>query len=380
MSIKVLALLAAPAVIGAPVVSAAQNVIAPADTLKITVLGEPDYPKQVTVADDGSISLPLVKDVKVAGLTTTAAAVAIARALGRYIKNPDVTVELFQKARGQVTVAGQVKTPSVYPIERDTRLMEVIGLAGGLLETADTSKVKVTRRGASAPIVCDLQAFLAGTRADANTVLEDGDVIQVPEKVPSLGSVFIYGAVRLPGQPVQLREGMKVSQAISAAGGITEQADTSRATVKRAGQDEPVQIDLGKCLAGDPTADITLQPGDIVTVPAVEQVGTFTILGGVLKSGEQPLRRDMTVSKACALAGLSPRAIVSRIRLTRASGSRKQASVPIDLVKITNGGAEDVVLQPGDTIFVPESAERDRDSTRWLVVAISLLGVLVGRR
>jgi len=358
-----------------------QNVIAPGDTLKISVLGEPDHSKQVIVDDDGRISLPLVKDIQVAGLTTTAAAAAVADKLGKFIKNPDVTVELIQRARRQVTVAGPVKTPGVYPIERETRVMEVIGLAGGFLAGADRSKVTITRRGSAEPINCNLEAFLAGTQPDANVVLQDGDVIQVPESAPTLGTVFVYGAVRLPGQPVMLREGMKVSQAISAAGGIVpEQADLTRATVKRSGQNEPIQIDLAKSLAGDPAADITLQSGDVVTVPTIEQMGTFTIIGGVARSGDYPLKKDMTVSKAIAAAGgQTPRAKISEIRLTRMDNSGVSRSTRIDLSKISEGSEPDVALQPGDTIFVPEQAER-QDSTRWLAIGISLLGILLRGR
>ncbi|HOP80629.1 MAG TPA: polysaccharide biosynthesis/export family protein, partial [Armatimonadota bacterium] len=140
-----------------------QSTISPGDTLRITVLGEPEHSKDVVVGDDGRISLPLAKDIEVAGLTTSAAAEAIANSLGKYLKNPNVTVEVTQKARKLVTVTGQVRTPGVYPIELETTLMEVIGLAGGFTEMADTANVTVTRRESLEPISCNLQSFLIGT-------------------------------------------------------------------------------------------------------------------------------------------------------------------------------------------------------------------------
>ncbi|MBI2843056.1 MAG: SLBB domain-containing protein [Armatimonadetes bacterium] len=355
-----------------------QGAIGPGDTLKITVLGEADYPRQVIVEDDGRIALPLAKDIRVSGMTMSEAAVAIAQKLSKFIKNPDVTVELIQKARKLVTVSGQVRTPGVYPLERESRLMEVIGLAGGFLETADQSKVTVTRWDSPEPVKCDLLAFLAGSRPDANVVLQDGDVILVPEKTPTLGNVFVFGAVRQPGLAIQIREGMRVSQAISAAGGIIpETADPARAMVKRQGQDEPVQFELAKALAGDPTSDLLLQAGDTITIPTMEQIGTFTIVGAVANSGEFPVRPNMTVQKALAAAG-GPRqgAKLTQVRLTRTDQAGNKQSVKIDLVRVADGKTQDVAVLPGDTLFVPERPPR-QDMPRLIAVGVSLLALLL---
>lgn len=380
MSMRILVLIAAAAFAAIPLGSGAvdQALISPGDTLSITVLGEPDYSKQVIVDDDGRIFLPLVKDVSAGGKTTAQVADAVAEALGKFLKNPDVTVELVQKARKQVTVTGQVQNPGVYPLERGTRLMEVVGLAGGFTQTADTAKVAVTRRGQAEAVTCDLKTFLAGRTEEANLVLQDGDVILVPDSSPTLGTVFVYGTVRQPGQPIQIREGMRVSQAVSAAGGIIpEQADTSRAILKRAGQADPVQIDLAKALSGDPSADLTLEPGDTITVPTLETTGTFTIYGAVANSGEYPLRDKLTIARAIAAAGgPTPRAKISDLRITRTDGSGKAQSVKVDLKKISNGNAADVAVQPGDTIYVPESPERP-DRSRIFAIGATLLGILL---
>ncbi|HPP74952.1 MAG TPA: polysaccharide biosynthesis/export family protein [Armatimonadota bacterium] len=382
MSTRFLLLLGMFVLLVLPVLSGAaepvdQSTISPGDTLRITVLGEPEHSKDVVVGDDGRISLPLAKDIEVAGLTTSAAAEAIANSLGKYLKNPNVTVEVTQKARKLVTVTGQVRTPGVYPIELETTLMEVIGLAGGFTEMADTANVTVTRRESLEPISCNLQSFLIGTDETANVRLQDGDVILVPEKSPTLGIVFVYGAVNQPGQPIQLREGMRISQAISAAGGILPaQAELTRATLKRQGEPEPIPIDLAKALAGDLSADLVLNSGDTITVPTIEQTGTYTIYGAVANSGEFPLKSNMTISKVVALAGTTGNANMSDLRITRSSEGGTLQAIKVDLKKISAGKAEDVAIQPGDTIYVTERAER-RDLTRWLALGLTLIGILI---
>jgi polysaccharide export outer membrane protein len=87
-------------------VAADQNTIAPGDTIKITVLGEPDHSRQIIVDSSGNISLPLVKDIHVAGLSTSEASSLITKNLKKFLKNPDVTVEMVLKVKKQVTIAG----------------------------------------------------------------------------------------------------------------------------------------------------------------------------------------------------------------------------------------------------------------------------------
>lgn len=359
--------------------AAEQNLISIGDTLKITVLNEPAQTRDVVVDESGRISLPLAKDITVAGLSTSDAASAIALALGKYLKNPDVTVEIGQRVRKVVTITGQVRTPGVYTLEREVRLFEAVGLAGGFAETADLSRVNVTRRGGLQPMTCDMQAFLAGTLATGNISVEDGDVINVPEKNPASGTVFVYGAVKQPGVPISIRDGMRLSQAVSAAGGVLpDQADTTKATLVHQGQTQLVNLDLARALSGDPNCDIVLQPGDTVTVPGLQQVGTYTVYGAVTNSGEFPMKMKMTISKVVATAGAAPSAKIQNVRLTRVDQNGKTQSYQVDLAKVNNGTAADMEVQPGDTVYVPQQEQR-QDVARWAAVALGLVALLIGR-
>jgi protein involved in polysaccharide export with SLBB domain len=237
----------------------------------------------------------------------------------------------------------------------------------------------VTRSGQAQPITCNLQTFIAGGDEAANVVLQDGDVVTVPERTPAVGTVFVYGAVKTPGQPIVMREGMRVSQAVSAAGGILpDQADPNRAVLKHEGQADSTQIDLAKALSGDQTADLVLKHGDTITIPTVEKTGTYTVFGAVTNSGEFPLRSNMTVTNALALASVANNAKVTDVRLTRNDSAGKSQAIKVDVKRVSSGQDTDVALQPGDTIYVPQQAQRDLP-TRWLAIGVSIIGILLRR-
>jgi polysaccharide export outer membrane protein len=358
VSARTLVIIAILALVAAlPTLGVGESTIAPGDTIKISVLGEPDQSKQAIVDADGKIALPLIKDVQVAGKTTAQAASDIGRLLGKWLKNPDVTVEMVAKAKKTVTIAGQVNKPGVYPIESETRLMELVGFAGGLTDAADSTKVRITRRTGD-PVSSNLQEFLSGADESANITLQEGDVVLIPEKSPALGTVYVYGAVRQPGQAVQLREGMRASQAVASAGGVVpETCDLSRVEIKRTELPDAIRVDLAKAMAGDSGSDPVLKSGDVVTVPSRELSGTYTILGSVVRSGEYPITGNMTVSKAVALAGTTQVSKLSDVRVTRAGEGKPQA-IKVNIKDVASGKKQDVALQPGDTVYVPEQGQK----------------------
>src|SRR5688572_727881 len=119
------------------------------DAVRVTVFQQPDLTLETRVADNGSTSMPLVGPVKIAGLTTAAAAGQIADALkrGKFLNNPQVNVALTTLRSRQVSVLGMVARPGRYPLdETSPQLADVIAAAGGLLPTG-AGPVSVTRGG-----------------------------------------------------------------------------------------------------------------------------------------------------------------------------------------------------------------------------------------
>jgi len=134
----------------------ADYVIAPQDTLTVTVFGVPELSQTVDVDNAGYISLPLLGRVAAAGRTTDALSRKIADELNaKYVKNPTVTVTLKDAGSQKVTVDGEVTAPGVYQINPHTTLTEAVALAKGPDQVADIHHVSIVRATAQGKVVSD---------------------------------------------------------------------------------------------------------------------------------------------------------------------------------------------------------------------------------
>src|ERR671915_69544 len=124
--------------LAAPALAQSAEKLGVGDAVRVTVFQQPDLTLETRIDEKGSISMPLVGLVKVAGLTTTAAGAQIADALkrGKYLNNPQVNVALTTVRSRQVSVLGMVARPGRYPLdETSSQLADVIAAAGGAVAT-----------------------------------------------------------------------------------------------------------------------------------------------------------------------------------------------------------------------------------------------------
>ncbi len=194
------------------------------DAVRVTVFQQPDLTLDTRVDEKGSILMPLVGNIKVAGLTTNAAATQIATALkqGKYLNNPQVNVALTTVRSRQVSVLGMVAKPGRYPLdETSSQLADVIAAAGGILPTGSES-VLVTREGKQQRVE------LLGK----NYGLKGGETVYV-ERAPMF---YIYGEVTRAGA-YKVEPNMSVMQAIAAGGGMTPRGSDRRLKLRRATAD-----------------------------------------------------------------------------------------------------------------------------------------------
>lgn len=165
------------------------------DRLTISVLGEPDLRiGGVRVEAIGTVSLPLIKDIRLVGLTIAEVQQAIARAYrdGRFLRDPQVTVTVEEYAPRTVIVSGKVNIQGRQEIPPDTEftIKELIFKAGGFSDTAKGSAVRVTRTmpdGSLKVFTLDVESAIKGrsssTAQDAAFVMEPDDIVYVPEKI-----------------------------------------------------------------------------------------------------------------------------------------------------------------------------------------------------
>lgn len=162
-----------------------EYVIGVPDLLRIRVWRNSDLDTQVQVRADGSITLPLIGDVRAAGRTPTQMKLEITTRLSNYIKAAEtsVTVEVVEIQSYRVTVSGNVDHPGVLQTPRYLTVGEAIALAGGPNRFADSSQVEIVRTRSDGkvvriPIRYDL--LMKGLALEQDIVLLRDDLVFMP--------------------------------------------------------------------------------------------------------------------------------------------------------------------------------------------------------
>lgn len=122
------------------------SLIGPLDTIQVDVFNVPDLSREMQVDASGRISMPLAGTIDARGKTSEELARAVEAALrGRYVRNPEVTVNIKSSVSQVVTIDGQVVEPGLYPVTNQMTLMRAIASAKGLAEFASQDDVVILR-------------------------------------------------------------------------------------------------------------------------------------------------------------------------------------------------------------------------------------------
>jgi polysaccharide export outer membrane protein len=246
--------------------SAADYVIGPQDVLTIQVFDQADLGGRYTVETDGTFSFPLIGRVQAGGMTLRAFEAELRKKLADgYFRNPQVTVAVEQYRSQRVFVMGEVRAPGPVPLTGGMTLIEALSRAGSTLPSA-SGEIAIVRvpQGAKGPIMPDVDKHADIVRVSIrdlesgsmkqNVALHDGDTIFVSRAE----SVYVFGQVKAPGA-YAIQKDTTVLQALSLAGGVTENAAMNRVKIIRIikGEKKEVKVKL---------TDIVL-PGDTIIVP-----------------------------------------------------------------------------------------------------------------
>jgi polysaccharide biosynthesis/export protein len=156
--------------------------IGPGDELRIDVLGLPDFSRSVRVDPSGRIAFPVAGTIEVANLTTSEVTRILEQRLrARYLRDPQVTVNVATAVSQTITVDGEVRAPGQFPVTGRTTLVRAIARASGTTEFARQNFVIVFRRVNNRDMAAlyDLRAIRLGMYPDpevyANDVIEVGE-------------------------------------------------------------------------------------------------------------------------------------------------------------------------------------------------------------
>jgi polysaccharide export outer membrane protein len=165
--------------------------IGPEDTLAIAVWQNEDLTRTVPVRPDGKISLPLVNDVQVAGLTPMEVRELLKARLAEYAPGAEISVIVAEVNSFKVSVMGKVQRPDRYLLKGPTTVLDVLALAGGFQDFANEEKVVVLRpepffvQGRQAGqtfrrFYLNYKKVIAAGGETENFALQPGDIVVVP--------------------------------------------------------------------------------------------------------------------------------------------------------------------------------------------------------
>lgn len=161
-------------------------IIGPGDTLEMFVWGNPEVSRTVPVRPDGKISAPLVEELPASGKTPFQLARDIERELGKYIRNPLVSVIVggfVGPYSEQVRVVGQAAKPQSVPYKENMSLLDLMILVGGTTEFAAGNRAMVVRKvnGIQQQFRVRIDDLLDEGDISANVNMLPGDIVIIPE-------------------------------------------------------------------------------------------------------------------------------------------------------------------------------------------------------
>jgi polysaccharide export outer membrane protein len=277
------------------------------DVLNIIVYDEPDLTRNgIRVAKDGTISFPLLGRLLIDDLTISQIEELLARKLAekQLLLDAQVSVLVDQYGSKKYKVLGEVHRPGSYPLKADEHLIDAISTAGGVnpdtagkqvvivrtvvVQKVDDTKVPEAEAGKTVSawgrtpdfggtlrtktqavkvvITVDLEKLLRGNDFISNMILQDNDVIYLPEAE----FFYIMGEVKKPGSYKFTQEDLTLVGAIGTAGGFTNIAARKKTRIIRVenGVEKIITVNVDAITsAGRKIQDVHIKPDDIIIVP-----------------------------------------------------------------------------------------------------------------
>lgn len=317
------------------------------DRIQIDVFNVPEYSGpngQHQVLADGSLSLPLIGSLSVQGMTLEQASEAIKEKYAKYLRRPLITLKLLAPRPLQIAVAGEVHRPGAYTVSPSAgpggmpeqlgmqlpTVTKVIQMAGGITPSADVRQVKIRRSQRNGPqqiINVDLWELLQNGNLRADMSLRDGDIIFVPTVTD-----------------------------------INREETRTLADANFAGQNtQAINIAIVGAVSRPGTYTLAREMQISASVANSELGNPANLLGGS-EAVTSELSGSNTVTKAIRMAGgITPKADLRKIEVRRITRAGTQQTITVDLWQLLQTGdvAQDIVLQEGDTVMVPEASSVD---------------------
>ena len=312
------------------------------DLLSVSVFDVPELTKDVRVSQNGTISMPLVPTrLHVSGLTETQAEQMIADVLeaNGLVTHAEVGISVKEHRSRPITIVGAVQHPMVYEADRGVTLLEALAEAGGITNDAgDTILVTRSRAANFVP---------AGTTAPMSEPAPGAASSSDPVPTDRNSAPPLDANSTAPGNALDTFAAKDQSSAAATDSQTTQSGNL-------------ITISLNDLLeSGDTKNNISLQAGDVVTVP---HAGIVYVLGAVNKPGGYVLSSDraqLSTMKVLSLAGGNTKvAKMDLAVIIRKDAHGKQTETPVDLARVLKFQSEDLQMRASDILYIPESTTK----------------------
>jgi polysaccharide export outer membrane protein len=235
------------------------------DVVKLDVHSRAEVSGKFVVGPDGKITIPLVGDVFIKDKTREQALADLYKELRKLYTSPYATFAIDEYPSNQITVLGRVEKAGVHRFMQSPTLIDVLANAGAMpiLDKQATLSRCAIIRGRNKLIWVDLKALLNGD-VNYNIRMKKGDIVYIPDSSDT--SVYVMGAVGRPGS-YRMTPRMTVLDAISQAGGLTENARSDRIGLYRAGTQMVEYLTWSDLIVSDRTKNYAMEDGDVLFIP-----------------------------------------------------------------------------------------------------------------
>lgn len=272
--------------------------VAPGDVITAKVMGEPQFDFVATVDEDGKFQVPFfTQGVMAKCRTEKELRTEVAQLLSKYLKAPEIGLNVQRHSRPPVVVSGEIRKPVDVDLTRRATLLDMITLAGGPTKEAggliqvfrptppmcndrDQATIWTAENSSGADVPMRLYTYsnLKSGKEESNPEIFAGDLIIVRKAPP----VYVIGEVMRLQQEVLITEsGLSLREAIAQVGGVSREAKTKKITIHRlkdnSKERQMIAVNYDLIKTGK-QPDIVLQPEDIVEVDKAKKSIAQTIL------------------------------------------------------------------------------------------------------
>ncbi|MDB5747948.1 MAG: polysaccharide export protein, partial [Massilia sp.] len=272
----------------------ADQPLGPGDELLIRGTGTIDIDYRATIDRSGTISIPTVGTVVLAGVKAGSAEGVIRSAIARLYKGVTVNVTFGQLRSTTVYVVGQAKRPGTYTVSSLSTLVTTLFASGGPNANGSMRRVQV-KRGGRVAAELDLYAFIAKGDKSGDIKLQDGDTIVIP---PAGGFVALVGKVNAPAIYEIKGNGDTIESLLDLAGGLPVVADPRRAFLERIDQSRSQPRSVEQFALNGEGLKRSLKNGDVLNITSItpDFSNAVVLRGNVDQAVRVPFKSNMRVS------------------------------------------------------------------------------------